>query len=133
MLVHREVGAAEFPHLRLLDPPAELVHEQLHPVADAEHRDPELQQAALQARGIRRVHRRGATGEDDPAGTARGDLLQRHVVGHQFREHPALPHPPRDQLRVLTAVVDDHHRIHCGGLRQPLLDHGGRYRGWLTH
>ena len=42
---HVQVRAAELPHLGLLDAPAERVHQQLHPVADADHRDAELQQA----------------------------------------------------------------------------------------
>ena len=52
--MHVQVRAAELPHLGLLDAAAELVHEQLHPVADAHHRHAELQQAALERRRARR-------------------------------------------------------------------------------
>ncbi len=55
-----QLGAAELPDLRLLDAAAELVHEQLHAVTDAQHRHPELQQPPLQRRRARRVHRRRA-------------------------------------------------------------------------
>ena len=50
----RQIGATELAHLGLLDAPAERVHEQLHPVADAHHRHAELEQAALQGRRARR-------------------------------------------------------------------------------
>ena len=52
---HVQVGAPELADLRLLDAPAELVHEQLHPVADAHHRHAQLQQAAIQARSAPRI------------------------------------------------------------------------------
>ena len=77
-------------------------------VTDAEHRHPQLQQPRSSGGASWRVHRRGASREDHPARPARGDLRQRRAVGEQLGEDPALAHPPRDQLRVLAAVVDDH-------------------------
>ena len=44
-----QLRAPELAHLGLLDATAELVHEQLHPVADAHHRHAQLQQAKLKA------------------------------------------------------------------------------------
>ena len=43
-----QLGAAELAGRRLLDLAAELVDHHLHPVTDAEHRDPELEQLGAQ-------------------------------------------------------------------------------------
>ena len=54
-----------------------------------------------------RVHGGGAAGEDQALRVAAADLLDADVVRQQLGEDPALAHPPRDQLRVLPAVVED--------------------------
>ena len=59
-LGHRQLRAAELPHLGALDAAAEREHERLHPVTDAEHGDAELQQLRIELRRARRVHRRRA-------------------------------------------------------------------------
>ena len=76
-----QLRAPELADLGLLDAPPELVHEQLHAVADAHHRHAQLQQAELEARGSRRVDRRGTARQDDPARLPPRDLLERHVWG----------------------------------------------------
>ena len=43
-VAHVQLGAAELRHLRALDVAAELERHRLHAVADAEHRDAELEQ-----------------------------------------------------------------------------------------
>src|SRR5216683_5745386 len=103
-----QVGAAELPHLRLLDASAELVDEQLHPVADAENRHAEVEQAVVERGSARRVDRRGTAREDYPARPARGDLLQGNVMRQKLAEDATVANPPGDQLRVLTAVVEYH-------------------------
>ena len=94
--VTRQIRAAELPHLGLLHPPAELVHEQLHPVTDAHHRHPQLQQPALQPRRALGIHRRGTARQDDPARFALLDLLQRRVLGSSSENTP--------QSRTLLAI-----------------------------
>ncbi len=106
-LRHRQPRAAELPHLGALDPAAEREHQRLHAVADAEHGDPELEQLRVQPRGAGRVHRRGAARQDQALGPAAAHLVDADVVRQQLGEHAALAHPPRDQLRVLPAVVED--------------------------
>ena len=118
-LFHDQVGASEFADLGLLDAPAELAHEQLHSVADAEHWDTQLQQPALQPRRVRRVYRRGPPREDDAARLARRDPLQRDVVRDELREDSALAHAARDQLRVLATVVQ-HDDLVGADRREPL-------------
>ena len=107
MLVDGELGAAELADLGALDAPAELGRQQLHAVADAQHRDPELEQLRVESRSPVGVDRRRPAGEDQPLRLAPRDLLGAHVVREQLAEHPALAHPARDELGVLPAVVED--------------------------
>ena len=86
--------------------PPSVQHQRLHAVTDAQHRDPELEQLRIQPRRARRVHRRRPAGEDQPLRLAPPHLLDADVVRQQLREHAALAHPARDQLRVLAAVVE---------------------------
>ncbi len=98
--------AAELADLGALDAPAERQHDRLHAVADAQHRDPELEQLRVQPRRARRVHGRRAAREDQALRPALAHLVDAHVVRQQLGEHPELAHPPGDQLRVLAAVVE---------------------------
>ena len=81
----RELGAAELARLGALDPAAELEHHRLHPVTDAEHRDPELEQLAAQPRRALGVDRRRAAGEHQRARRPLADLLERQVVREAAR------------------------------------------------
>ena len=56
-LADAQLGAAELADLGVLDDAAERVREQLHAVADAEHRDAELEQRRVELRRARRVDR----------------------------------------------------------------------------
>ena len=126
-LGHRQPRAAELPHLGALDPAAEREHQRLHAVADAEHGDPELEQLRVQPRGAGRVHRGGAAGEDQALGPAAAHLLDADVVRQQLGEHAALAHAPRDQLRVLPAVVEDDDLVgRDRALERELLDAAAR-------
>jgi hypothetical protein len=83
-IVDRQLGPPELTDLRALDPAAESEREELHAVADAEHRDPELQQARVEPRRPRRVHGGWATREDQPARLALGDRGGADVVREQL-------------------------------------------------
>ena len=69
----------------------------------------QLHPASLPTRsdGARRVHRSRAAGQDQPLRVAAADLLDADVVRQQLGEDPALADPAGDQLRVLTAIVED--------------------------
>ena len=69
-LADRQLRAAELADLGALDLAAEVEREQLHAVADAQHRDPELEQLPVQPRRAVGVDRRRAAGEDQPLGLA---------------------------------------------------------------
>jgi hypothetical protein len=55
----RELGLAELGDARPLDAPAELLRHDLHAVADAERRDPELEDARIDLRRALRVDEAG--------------------------------------------------------------------------
>ena len=105
-LADREVRAAELADLRALDLRPEPERDELHPVADAQHRNAELEQLLVQPRRARRVHRGGPAGEDQPLRLALADLLGADVVRQQLAEDAQLAHAARDELRVLPAVVE---------------------------
>ena len=112
---HRELRAPELADLGALYPAAQLECEELHPVADAEHRDPEIEEPRIQPWRLVGVYRGGAARQDQALGPPPRDLLDRHVVREQLGEHAGLAHPPRDQLRVLPPVVEHHDLVGGGG------------------
>ena len=110
-LVHGQLRATELADLGALDEPAERVREQLHPVADAEHRNAQLEQRMVERGRAVGVHRGRAAGQDQSLRRAPRDLLGAHVGRQQLREDAALADPARDQLRVLATEVDDQHLV----------------------
>ena len=72
-----ELGAAELAGLGALDAAAERPDHRLHPVTDAEHRDPELEQLAAQLGGALGVDRGRAAREHQRARRALADRLER--------------------------------------------------------
>src|SRR5207244_384124 len=106
-LAHSEPRAAELADRRGLHSAAQLERHHLHPVADAHHRDPELQELGREARRAVGVHRGGAAREDQPARGAAPDLLERDGVRQELAEDAALADPPRYELRVLAPEVEN--------------------------
>jgi hypothetical protein len=127
-----ELGAPVLPDVGGLHPAPELPGDELHAVADAEHRDPELEQLGIEPGRALGVHRRGAAGQDEPLRPAPADLVDPDVVGQQLGEHAALAHPAGDELRVLAAEVQDHDLVQAprrgDGSRLVGHLHGGRGR-----
>jgi hypothetical protein len=87
------------------------VGDELHPVADAEHRDAEFEQRGVGRGDILTVHRAWSAGEDDTFRVPLADPFD--VVGRRmdFRVHMGFPHPARNQLRVLGPEVDDENSV----------------------
>jgi hypothetical protein len=102
-----QVGAAELPRLRALDPAAERQHHRLHAVTDAEDRDAQIEQLGREGRRARLVDRGRAAGEDERLRVAAADLLRGGRGGQHLGEDAALADAPSDQLRVLAAEVED--------------------------
>ena len=109
-LARLELGLPELRRARPLDRAAEVAGHQLHAVADAERRDPELEDPRVDLRGAVRVHRRRPAGEDERGRVAPRDLGRGQPMPDELREDPGLAHAARDQLAVLAAEVDDQDR-----------------------
>ena len=90
---------------RALDAPAEHVAHVLHPVADPEHGNVQLEDARVAGRRVLLVDARRTAGEDDPLRPLEPLGVDR--VRHDLAVAVVLAHPPRDQLRVLRAEVED--------------------------
>src|SRR5262249_48390232 len=106
-LLDADVSAAEFTALARLDLAAEQVAGQLHAVADAKHRDAEVEDSGVALRGARLVDARGAAGEEQAARPQLGDAGGRQVGAHDLAEDILLADAPGDQLAVLRAEVED--------------------------
>jgi len=89
---------------------AQRLGHRLEAVADAEHGHPGREQRGVHLRGAGLVDARRSPGEDHRRRVAREQLPDRHRVGHDLGVDPRLPHPTRDQLRVLRTEIDDEHR-----------------------
>ena len=109
-LARLELGLPELRRARALDGPAEVARHQLHAVADAERRDPELEDPRVDLRRAVRIHRRRPAGEDERGRVAPRDLGGGQPMPHELGVHPRFAHAARDQLAVLAAEVDHEHR-----------------------
>ena len=113
-----EEGAATAVELRLAelggagarDLAAQLQREQLGAVADAERRDPELEEGLVDPRGALGVDRGRAAGEDQRGRVPRPHLVDAERVRHELRVDTCVADAAGDQLRVLAAEVEHEHR-----------------------
>ena len=92
---------------RRLDLPAELRRHRLHPIADAEHRHPQLEHRVRGAVAGRLVHRLGASGEDDPPWRQGAEPFGTDVERVDLGVHVRLAHAPCDELGVLGPEIED--------------------------
>ena len=81
----------------------------LEAVADAEHRQAEVEQRGIQLRGALGVDTGRAAGQHDGLRVLGLDLLDGRGVRDDLGVHPRLADPASDQLRVLRAEVDHQH------------------------
>jgi len=109
LVVDRQLRAAELADLGALNPAAQVEHHGLHPVADAQHRDPELEQFLTQRRRPVGVDGSRATRQDQAPWLPPSYVVNGNVVRQQLREHSALAHATRNELRVLPPEIKDQH------------------------
>ena len=107
----RQVGLAELGGAGAGDLAAQHLGEQLVAVADAQHRDPQVQHGRVQGVGVLGVHRGRAARQDDAHRAAGGHLGRRHLARHDLREDVGLAHPAGDETGVLRPEVDDQHPV----------------------
>src|SRR5882762_5967830 len=107
MAVRSNFRIAEIAHAPGFDPPAELLRQGLHAVADAQDRHAMLEHRLRRPAGRFLVGRHMAAGEDD----ALGAEITHEGVGYVVRVDLAIdlgfPDPPGDQLRVFRTEVED--------------------------
>ncbi len=114
-LLGLELRLPELRDAGALDLAAQILGHELHPVADAECGDPELEDPRVDLRRAFGVDRRRPTREDERERVPRVNGLGRDGVGHELRVHATFPNAPCDQLRVLAAEVQNEHRPLFGG------------------
>ena len=90
------------------DRAAEQVADELHSVADAEHRNAQLEYIHRALRRLIRIHAVGTAGEDDAYRLHGSDLGYVGVVRENDRVHAAFADAPCDQFLVLSSEVEDH-------------------------
>ncbi len=87
--------------------PPEGMHQQLHPVADPEHRQAGLEHIAGQRRRALGIDRGRSARKDEALGIQCQHFFSRRVPREEFAVDVRLAHPPGDQLGVLGTKIED--------------------------
>ena len=115
-VVHKQRRLAVFSAACRHDRTAQLLHHQLHAVANTEDRNAQVPNTRITHRSPGLIHGAGAPTEDDPLGLDGLEFFRRGGVTHHQRKHLGFPHAPGDQLRVLGTKIKDHNRRMATGL-----------------
>src|SRR2546425_1011671 len=97
----------EFAHFSCLDPAPELLRHGLHAVADAEHRDAELEHRLWGPRGRLLVRGHVTAGEDHAARAELAHESVADIAGVDLAVHACFAHAAGDELGVLGAEIED--------------------------
>src|SRR5262249_41297135 len=100
-LLRLELRLPELRDAGRLDRAPQVAGHELHPVADAERRNAELEDLRVDVRSALRIDGSRTSGEHERDGTASQDLVGRQSVAHELREDARLTDAARDQLAVL--------------------------------
>ena len=85
---------------------------QLDAIADAEHRHAQVKDGRIGQGGLRRVDRRGATGEDDAFDAQFLDLRGWCVIAQNGRVNVQFTDPACNDLRILGSEIEDDDLLH---------------------
>ena len=102
-----QLGVAVLAGVGVFDRAAEDVVDQLHAVADAQHRHAEGKQLLAQARRALLIDAVGAAGEDDAAQVIACPRLHGRGVVHDLAVDAGFAHAAGDELVVLTAEIEN--------------------------
>lgn len=102
-----QVRASVLPDLDGTHLAAERERHELHPVADAERGNVQVEERRVYPRRAVFVDTVRAAGEDYAFRLTAPDLLYRSIVRDQLGVDAGLTDPPRDELGVLPAEVED--------------------------
>ncbi len=86
---------------------AEMLRDDVHAVADAEHGDAEVEDFVGEVGRAGIVEAGGTTGKDNAAGLQRADFLEGKVIGMDLAIDASLADAPSDELGVLAAKVEN--------------------------
>jgi len=109
-------GAAELTRIAREHFAAQLVHQRLLAVADAQHRQAAVQDLRRNARAVLIQHRCGRSGQDHAGRVHAGEGFLRGIERRDFGIDAGFAHAACDQLRDLTAEIDDEHLLVLGRL-----------------
>ena len=114
-LPDRDLGPTILPLARRPHLPARQLGHELHPVADAQHRDAEGEELRVRRGSAGIEHRVRPARHDDPLGVELPDEREVGAAGGRvdLAVDVGLPHAARDQLRELRAVVEDQDAVHA--------------------
>ncbi len=104
---HMQLGPPILARLGRLHLAAQNLRPDLHSVADAQNRYTHFKNGWIAARRVGLVDAARAAAEDDAFGVEFLKLGGRSVGPNQFAEHALFPHPPRDELGILRAKIQD--------------------------
>ena len=90
---------------------AQLVHHELQAVADAQHRQSEMQDALVGRRRIGVIHGRRPARQHNARGRVALDFVERGGAGQDDGEDVLFADAARDELRILRAKVEDDDRL----------------------
>jgi hypothetical protein len=107
-------GAPVLAIFAALDHAAEVAHQQLHAVADAEHRPAELQDRRLEGRRVRIEHAGRSAGEHDAGRIPGLDRRRAEIRRMDLAVDAQLAQPARDQLGELGAIVENEDAVALG-------------------
>ena len=103
---HIQIGSAVFAGAGSGHGSAQGLRHGLKPIADAEHRQPQVEHPRIELGGAVGVDTGRPAGQHDRLRVFGLDLLQRGGMRDHLGEDPGLPDTTRDQLRVLGAEID---------------------------
>ena len=111
VVAHGQLRAPVLTAVGAIDAATELLRDELRAVTDAQDRHAEFVHRGIDRWCALDMHRFRAAREDDARRLLRFDLGDRDRVRHDLAVDVSLAHPPRDELCVLRAEVDDQHRV----------------------
>src|SRR5712691_10290250 len=114
------VGAAE------IDLAAQVVGDELHPIADTEHGNPGAERFQVDLGRVFLVDARGPSAEDQSRRLALLQLRPWRRPGHELAVNLGLSHTASDQLAELRTEIQDQHGLWAHGRRGVFTRPGSR-------
>src|SRR5260370_42087375 len=106
-LAHRDQRRPVLVSPARVDLATQVMGDELHAVADAEHGDAGAQRLGVDLRRALLVNACRPPAQDEPGGVALFQLRPRRRPGYEPAVPTGLAHPPRAQLAELRAAIED--------------------------